>query len=321
MAAARSGDRNLSLDMLKVVMAVMVAGLHGGFLRDEMPVVSHFLVEGVFRLSVPTFFIISGFYLERQFSGSGAAKWFWRIAVMFVIWTILYSFAWVDFSSFSLTSPKIEIVTGYYHLWYLFGLMGGGAVFLVLRRLTPSSSALLVGGLLMFAIGVAIQYAGNWNLSADPWWDRKFNTTRYYRNFIFFAFPFIAIGVLISRGRKRLEGLGPYLPALLGLGMALLMTECALNYHFNGSEGSDIYASLILVCPLLFLWTTHLEIRGSGKALALVATCIFLLHPMVQLLMDRVVEPNGTTRTLVSVAISAALAPVIIWLNRRVPLV
>lgn len=314
-----SGERNLSLDILKVVMAAMVVGLHGGFLSEEMPAVSHFLVQGVFRIAVPTFFIITGFYLERQLAVHGA-RWFQRIAVMLFLWTIAYSFAWFDAASLTMHTPWIDVVTGYYHLWYLFGLMGGAAVFLVVRRLTKSSAALLMIALLMFAFGVAIQYAGNWHMVEDPWWDRKLNGTKYYRNFLFFAFPFLVVGVLFSRHEKQLGKITPIVPILLPLAFAMLMTECGLNYYLNEPEGFDIYLSLILICPLLFLAARQWNVPGSGKAVALVATCIFLLHPMIQMQLDRHVELGGTARTLISLAIATVVAPVIIWMNRRLPL-
>lgn len=248
------------------------------------------------------------------------AKWFQRVGAMFVVWTIIYSFAWFDFSSFSMNTPLIDVITGYYHLWYLFSLIGGGAIFLIVRRLTSSSFALLITCLTMFMIGVAVQYAGNWHIVDDLWWDRKLNGFKYYRNFIFFAFPFIAVGVLIARHENQLDSTVSVLPLLLPLAFVLLMIECGFNYYLNEPEAFDIYASLMLICPLLFLAARQWNIPGSGKSLALVATCIFLLHPMIQILMDRHVDLSGTARTLISLAIATAVAPAVIWLNRQLPL-
>ena len=54
--------RNLSLDYLKVFLAVCVVFLHGGWLYDINELVGYLHVNGLFRIAVPLFFIINGYY-------------------------------------------------------------------------------------------------------------------------------------------------------------------------------------------------------------------------------------------------------------------
>ena len=49
----------------------MIVGLHAGFLKDVNEYVSFLTVEGLFRIAVPLFFIINGYfyhlYYERKY--------------------------------------------------------------------------------------------------------------------------------------------------------------------------------------------------------------------------------------------------------------
>lgn len=314
-----AGERNISLDLLKLAMAAMVVGLHGGFLEEEAPTLSHFLTEGAFRVAVPTFFVVNGFYLERQIATKGV-DWFARIAKIFVIWTMVYSIFWFDFENMSLRVRLRDVIPGYYHLWYLTSLLGGALTFLLLRRICQSNAAMLLAVVAMFAVGVIIQYAGNWHLAPNEWWDQKLNSTLAYRNFLFFGFPFLAIGALIARLEPGLDGIGGRLRFLMPLAFIALAAEWAINFHFNEPAEFDLYASLLVVAPLLFLVARRSNFTGTSKTLALVAICIYLLHPMIQMLLDLHMDVTGTSRTLVSLAVSAGLAPAIIAVNRRLPL-
>lgn len=54
--------RNVSLDLLKLLMAIMVVALHANFLQEYSLLGSYLLVNGLFRVAVPIFLIINGFY-------------------------------------------------------------------------------------------------------------------------------------------------------------------------------------------------------------------------------------------------------------------
>lgn len=59
-------QRNLSLDFLKIVLSFFVVGLHCSFLIDVNTDAYFATVRGIFRLAVPIFLIISGYYFLRN---------------------------------------------------------------------------------------------------------------------------------------------------------------------------------------------------------------------------------------------------------------
>lgn len=68
-------ERNISVDILKLVLSFMVVGLHTNFLRDLSFPVGYVLKNGFFRMAVPLFFIINGYYFYNIFTEN--KKLFW----------------------------------------------------------------------------------------------------------------------------------------------------------------------------------------------------------------------------------------------------
>lgn len=294
----------------------MVAGLHANLLADRFPGMKIIIQDGLFRVAVPTFFIITGFYLERQIARQGAG-WFARILSMWAIWTMVYAGWWFNFSDGTFLTSVVEVLKGWYHLWYLIGLIVGAGVFLVVRAVLPGSAALLVAAVAAYTVGVALQYAGRLDLIPDGRWALRLDDPKYSRNGLFFGFPFLTVGALIARHRHRFEAVRG-LPFLLVLGAASLIAESALANHFE-RKGNDMYPSLLLVCPVLFLLVRKANLPGRSKNIAHTATCIFLLHPLFQMAL----QARGADSMVVflaSVGLSILVAPVVIRLNRWAPL-
>jgi fucose 4-O-acetylase-like acetyltransferase len=88
--------RNLSIDYLKVALALSVVLLHLNFLRVDLPELGFILVNGVFRLAVPLFLIITGYYFTQITTFGKFKSWFFRILILYVIWMIFYLPYWFN---------------------------------------------------------------------------------------------------------------------------------------------------------------------------------------------------------------------------------
>jgi peptidoglycan/LPS O-acetylase OafA/YrhL len=53
-------QRNITLDILRIVMAFMVIGSHGGFLREFGQFARYIYVSGIVRIAVPIFLNTNG---------------------------------------------------------------------------------------------------------------------------------------------------------------------------------------------------------------------------------------------------------------------
>lgn len=276
--------RNLSLDQAKVVLALMVVCIHSSLLKDFSGAINYFFVQSVFRVAVPLFFIISGFYFFGFLAkGGDFKKWALRIVIMHTIWSLVYLYFYIPFGE---PLPKVFIevakryIEGYLHLWFLTALLGGACVLMLLRKLKDAQ--LLVFSLVVFICGALIQYLGSYHVFAGEYLDKLFNKTHIYRNFLFVGFPFLTVGYLIAKNKEKLLGRINALIALSVIGGVLLILEGLANLIFipNHNENFDILFSLIVVSPFLFMLLMSSSRATSSSIYSDLSACIYFVHPL-----------------------------------------
>ena len=301
-------NRSLSLDILKIILALMVVGIHSGFLSDISALGRYLTTAGLFRIAVPIFFVINGFFFFSV-PPEKIVTWFKRVIILYLFWTLVYIGYWFraeTINLFEIVRVIKTILVGHEHLWYLPAMVGAALVLLPLRKLT--TPALLTIALVLYFIGLSIQYLGNYHVVANTSIDKILNSHFVYRNFLFFAFPFFAIGYLLRRTEIYKKFSLASIVSMTIIAVTLLLIENYLDFKFQvASKGFDIFLFLILVCPLVFITALKLDIRGESKTLALYSTGIYFIHPLFISLVKTYADMGGTLLTLV-VAILATLA-------------
>ena len=301
-------NRSLSLDILKIILALMVVGIHSGFLSDISALGRYLTTAGLFRIAVPIFFVINGFFFFSV-PPEKIVTWFKRVIILYLFWTLVYIGYWFraeTINLFEIVRVIKTILVGHEHLWYLPAMVGAALVLLPLRKLT--TPALLTIALVLYFIGLSIQYLGNYHVVANTSIDKILNSHFVYRNFLFFAFPFFAIGYLLRRTEIYKKFSLASIVGMTIIAVTLLLIENYLDFKFQvASKGFDIFLFLILVCPLVFITALKLDIRGESKTLALYSTGIYFIHPLFISLIKTYADMGGTLLTLV-VAILATLA-------------
>lgn len=312
--------RSLSIDILKVILAFMVVGIHSGFLEDVSALGRYLTVSGLFRMAVPIFFVINGFYFFSV-PPERISLWFKRVIQLYLFWTLVYIGYWFraeTINLFEIARIVKTILVGHEHLWYLPAMIGAALVLLPLRKL--STPALLATAIFLFAIGLTIQYLGNYHLIANKSVDTALNSLWLYRNFIFFAFPFFAIGYLLRKTEIYKQIATPKVAFLALVALILFLTENYLDFILQNTtapEGFDIYLCLILLCPAVFLVALKLDIKGEGKTLALYSTGIYFIHPLFISLLTKYVNLGGTLLTVVVAILATIAAWLLIKINKH----
>lgn len=312
-------NRSLSVDILKIVLACLVVGIHSGFLEDFSALACYLTAGGLFRIAVPIFFVINGFYFFSV-PQDRIATWFKRVLLLYLFWTLFYIGYWFRMETvnlFEIARVIKTLLVGHEHLWYLPAMIGAAAILLCVRKL--STPLLLAIALFLFAIGLSIQYLGNYHVFSGSWIDKALNVLWFYRNFLFFAFPFFAIGYLLRRTEiyKKINLSPLVVLALLALLLLLLEVYCDFKLQ-PAPEGFDIFLCLILVCPLIFVLALKFEIKGDSKTLALYSTGIYFIHPLFISLITARVDLGGTLLTFVVIGLSTAASWLLIKINSRV---
>lgn len=301
-------------------MALMVIGIHAEFLKDINVAWSYFTAYGLFRIAVPVFLLISGFYFYQTLTADKAAVWFKRTLLLYVFWMLVYSPFWFQLKELSVSEIKlflVRIVMGYYHLWYIAGMIGAAVMLIFIRKL--DSWVLLSIVITTYLIGVAIQYTGNYHLLDNSYFDKITNINFIHRNALFFSLPFFCIGFLIHKHNIHKKISFATTKTLSIAGLLLFSAEIYTNYIAAGRDGGfDNYFSLLLLCPVLFILFMHINLFSDTKNIALYATAIYFVHPLFLLPLAGAFALHATLLTLAVIALSLIAAYFLIAINKKV---
>jgi hypothetical protein len=306
--------------MLKIVLAWMVIGMHTRFFADVSGVAVYLTSNGLFRIAVPIFLLINGYFFYQVLASAGQAKWFVRVLILYGLWMAIYAPFWMPDLRQSTGSWFFKaahtIFLGYYHLWYLMGMLGAAAVMVVVAR---AGTRFLIGAAAAtFLGGVAIQYIASYHLMEHGRLSDLFSLTWSHRNLLLFSFPFFCTGFLINK-HKVLDRLSVrQLVPVACAGLALLLAESYLNYVASSSGAVlDNMLSLAIVCPALFILVMKTNMTSTSKELALYSTAIYLAHILVMFALQRVFKISPTVLTLLTIFVATAVSHVLVRLHRR----
>lgn len=312
-------SRNLALDLFKVLLALMVVALHSRFLADVSPLAMFLTVDGLFRIAVPIFFLISGFYFYPAMVKKHHVKWITRIVLLYAFWMLFYAYFWFRPTSFSgaeMLRLTGIMLGGYYHLWYMVGIIGS-ALLLVSMKHWPLRYLFMLS-LGAFLLGVAVQYTALYYRFSDTAVNDLLSRPESHRNILLLAFPFFCGGFLISKSGIHTR-LGLRIPLIASVvGILLLVTEAYLNYDaLHQVEGIDNLLTLIVVCPALFILIINLDVRGNIPHLAQYSTAIYFVHVFFLFTFLKFFNFTASLMTLVVLCASLMAAYVLVQASKR----
>ncbi|MDX1781283.1 MAG: acyltransferase family protein [Thalassovita sp.] len=314
---SQSKQRNGGLDIIRLALACMVVLAHSSFFLIIGPDAHFFFLNGVARIIVPFFFVMSGYFFEAQ-TRNGIWPWARRVLSFYLIWTLLYLPIILIFEDFSLLRLGFYTIFGYAHLWFLPALLGGGLVFHLLRNI--GNRRLIVLAVLLVAAGAALQYYENMTYDMAHLAYRRVHEAES-RNFLFLGFPYVAIGVVIRRtgfaeGKIKTRDWG-----LVGVGIAALIGEVGFNFVFMPAEGIyEIVFSSLLVAPMVLRFAKVLPLQLQGRTMRDLSSAIYFSHLLLLIPLRAGVDLSFGELAALTLALDFALAPLLLLLNRRIPL-
>ena len=285
-------ERNQSADIFRLLLIFMVVAIHVNVF-SEIRKINFFTVDGYFRMAVPIFFIINGYFFQRYVTDKFLfRKWLCRALLLFAVWQIIYLPMYIPTDG--LTPQHIAVfisqaLFGYHHLWYVAAMASGGVI---LYYVKDFRYALLLC-VSLFIIGWILQYARIF-LQADSLMFKVFSQYWIFRNGLFFGFPMMFIGVYIAKNNLIEKLSKTRCVILLFFSFLLLSLELCLTniYLFKKiSYHIDFIISLLIFCPLLFIllmksnvvYFTHLK----SKSFALIAAAVYFVHPYVIFFLEK----------------------------------
>ena len=126
------GSRIYYFDYLRIICAFGITLIHvSAKYYYRLDVNSYkwkiaYYYNGFSRFSLPNFFMISGaLFLSRDLSFKIIFnKYIKRLFIHLLVWSIIYTIINANFSKINIKTIFFQIIQGYYHLWYLFAIIG-----------------------------------------------------------------------------------------------------------------------------------------------------------------------------------------------------
>lgn len=290
-------ERALGLDCLKWLLALMVVFIHCEYS-------SSVLLDPLMRVSVPLFFMISGYFYADVCAKGGQVRQIRKIVRLFLS-SLLFYFLWETLRSLH-AGELASYLTGFvsikfwikffcfnstagmgYHLWYLQAV---AYVLIILaltgrkldrKKLYPLIPLLLVCNLLLGMYS---------NLLTG-----RILSVFYSRNFLFSALPFFLLGDFLRQHKFTAKNW--VLIAALCFFTAVSYLEYALLRHANYLVNKDCSLGTVFQAICIFVLVVNNEHRFSGKFLQKMAaasaltTGIYILHPMVIQILEAATAP------------------------------
>ena len=315
--------RNLSVDALRLFLALLVVTIHANFAKESHPVAGYVVTTYLARVAVPLFFMISGYYFFHVLQRDRARPWLLHALKLYLVWTAAYlPLVWIAHPDYTpaqtVQSMLTRLLIADWFLWFVHALPLVGLLTLWLRDRRPVPMLWTLAAL--YLVAVVLQYLATYDAWAGTPHAAWAEQIPVYRNFLFVGLPFFYLGYLIARHRVG-EDFGAGRKAmLLAAGAAGMALEFAIN-HAHGQTvvgGFDVLASLPLLAFAVFLIAVHARARAASRTLADLATAIYLVHPMFLFLLRRYGPFEGSiAMAAVAVLLSAAVTPLLVALNRR----
>lgn len=313
-----SALRSRAVDVLKLVLALMVVGIHSNPFAPLGRTAILLTGDGLFRLGVPIFLLFNGYFLQAALLRGRGWGYVKHAAQLYALWMLLYlPLYWPLLTSRGWWPNLRTLVFGYWHLWYLAGMVMAAALIVLIAGWSSRRLLWLMG--LSFLGGIAVTYGmafdlitPNKVLFTDP--------LLANRNPLLLCLPYMLAGVLIAR-----EGLAEPLPlnalriaALLGVALILAESLLLARYAVKGVAHDNLIA-LGLAAPALMLLALKSRATLQGRALGDYASGIYFLHVAFCALLFRYTDLSHPVIYAYAVTGSVLLVWLIRWtgLSRR----
>ncbi|MBZ0324189.1 membrane-bound serine racemase VanT [Enterococcus casseliflavus] len=283
--------KNQGIEQFRVLLAMMVVAIHCLPLHRLWPDGDILITLTLFRIAVPFFFMISGYYVFSDLATQNsypARQRVWHFIKkqlqVYLIATLLFlPLAWYS-GMLGLNMPlgtfiQTLLVNGIlYHLWYFPAIITGSLLVMgLLTRLSFKQVFFIAVGLYVVGLG-----GDSWSgLAAQtpitPFYSLIFQLLAGTRNGIFFAPLFLLLGVLARRFAKKPAS--PHRYSYLMISLICLLLESYLLHHFTTPKHDSMYVFLpfVLLClfPIIQQWQAPIIWKQAGR----LSLWLYLLHP------------------------------------------
>lgn len=314
--------RNQLVDFIKISLALMVVAIHLNVFKDNM-LIDAYTVDGFFRVAVPFFFVVNGYYLKKTVKEFSSFKlWVRRVIILFFSWQVIYLpmfFPHDEINAQHLVVFVSQVIFGYYHLWYLAAMLMGGVCLYLLKNFKN----LLLLCVFLFFVGWFLQYVRVF-LSEDGIYFKIMSQYWIFRNGFFYGLPMMYMGYYLAENKIIEKYPASKIIYVFLISIFLLLFEIFISravFFTKISYHIDFILSLLIFAPSFFALAMKFESISldsiNTKSIAMLAGAIYFIHPYVIFFISTSGFKSMFVCYVLTVALTLAISSILIFFKRR----
>ena len=319
---SKEQNRNMSLDVLKLIASYVVVFIHfkfSGLTGD--------IVVALARFAVPVFFMVSGYFAYSNSTEKLISKmkniikiYFWGAVIYICFYGILALYdvgikgaMWYCILYFNpvliVKFIVFNVPRSSDHLWFLVALIYVyGLHYFVVKWKIKDCVYLWIGVVLLaihLLLGVGLSSMG---IVIPPC---------VIRNFLFMGYPFYCIGMLIRKNEDLVHKKITHKRAMILILIGVI--ETVISYFICGENELYIGSVLVAVALLIIsLKTKDIQINKKIIKLSQTSTGIYLIHIMVGYSLERIVTADMPMVKNVFPVLVCIISTFVVLLNERI---
>ena len=273
-------QRNDTIDLIKLILSIMVIGIHTKLFEHINTTLYNVTTLGLFRISVPFFFVCSGYFfykkIEEKRETSSYFRKLIRIYLIFEVFEILIYTAplmlWGDKTVLDLVHSFFTTGLGAIY-WYLISLVLTLAILQPLWKKGIIVPGLIIGLVLYLFMMTNDSYSFLFTgTTIQKYAIMHTNFWKWPQAGLCSSVMFVSIGAML---RKRAW----HVPSIVVIMTVIfVMIEAYFCQRMNPYDGNG-YLSLIIAAPLLFLWALYHPVHINYRYCGELSLYIYMIHP------------------------------------------
>lgn len=285
-------QRSKGIDQFRMIAAVMVIAIHTFPFASIHGVLDQIITLTLFRVAVPFFFMVTGYYVVGPYAEKKNYPKSWKInraiietLKLYLLSCLLYLPLSFYTGALSFSMPFVKLVKVFvfdgpmYHLWYFPAvILGLLIVKFLLKRVSLPIALVITSILYLLALGGDSYYSFVEQVPALKTLYRVFfHLFDYTRNGLLFSPLFLCLGALVYHQRKQ----APFLTTTkLWISLVLLGIEGFLLHQYTVLRHDSMFIVLPLASYYLFIWALNWQPRKEVKQAQSYSLGLYLLHPL-----------------------------------------
>ncbi|QZT36393.1 acyltransferase [Halosquirtibacter xylanolyticus] len=301
------------IDLLKFILSLLVVLIHCNPIKNDN--CYKFLIEGIIRIAVPSFFLINGLLLKEQYL-LNKSLYLKKNIKIYLFWSLLY---FPFYYHTSISTYCLNFVMGYGHLWYIGAMILGVFLFSFIYKSRLNNVLLYI---FIYAVACfSFYYIQIISEDIDHNIVAKILKLPKYliRNGFWDALPFIGIGYMIKRKRFTIKQSYNLVLFLLSI-TALLFESYVLRIKFfniyESTEGADFMFMLLPTSVFLLLYfKDHIKLGINSILFRRLSALVFFIHYGVNQILMEISQYGAVERTFITIAITMVISLIVIYIQ------